>query len=151
MAPRKAFEYLNRITGLAPMTAPVFDGADPIIPTPFHAAEAAAASLGLSAAIAGEIWRLRGGDRQTIAIDLKAAAGSLLSFMFVKRDGEGFVRPALDAPTVGVYRCGDGRWIHLHGGFPSQWPRTLHLLNASGSRDSVARSVAKWNSAAIED
>jgi len=151
MAPRKAFEYLNRITGLAPMTAPVFDGADPIIPTPFHAAEAAAASLGLSAAIAGEIWRLRDGDRQTIAIDLKAAAGSLLSFMFVKRDGEGFVRPALDAPTVGVYRCGDGRWIHLHGGFPSQWPRTLHLLNASGTRDSVAHAVAKWNSAALED
>ena len=81
MSPRKAFEYLNRITGLAPMGAPVFEGADPILPTPFHAAEAAAASLGLSASTAAEIWRLRGGDKQEIALDLNAAAGSLLSRM----------------------------------------------------------------------
>jgi crotonobetainyl-CoA:carnitine CoA-transferase CaiB-like acyl-CoA transferase len=151
MAPRKSFEYLNRITGLAPMTPPAFDGEDPIVSTPFHVAEAAAASLGLSAAIAGEIWRLRGGDRQNISVDLKAAASSLTSFAFVKRSGQGFVRPALDAPTVGLYRCHDGRWIHLHGGFPSQWPRMLDLLNAANTRESVANAVAKWNSLALED
>ena len=151
MAPRKCFEYLNRITGLAPMTPPAFEGADPIIPTPFHAAEAAAASLGLSASIAGEIWRLRGGDRQDISIDLKAAAASLVSFMFVKRSGQGFVRPAADAATVGLYRCADGRWIQIHGGFPSQWPRMLDLLNAANTRDSVANAVAKWNALALED
>lgn len=151
MAPRKSFEYLNRITGLAPMTPPAFEGADPIIPSPFHAAEAAATSLGLSAAIAGEIWRLRGGDRQNIAIDLKAAASSLLSFAFVKRSGQGFMRPALDAPTVGLYRCRDGRWVHLHGGFPDQWPRMLDLLNATDAHESVANAVAKWNSLALED
>jgi hypothetical protein len=76
MAPRTTFEYLNRITGLAPLSVPAFEGADPIIPTPFRAAEAAAASLGVSAAVAAEIWRLRGGDRQNIAVDLKAAAAS---------------------------------------------------------------------------
>src|ERR1700744_1937141 len=100
MAPRKAFEFLNRITGLAPLSAPDFTGADPIVPTPFHVADAAAASLGLSAAPAAEIWRLRGGDKQSLSIDLKAAAASLLSFMFVKRDGQPFVRPAHDGPTV---------------------------------------------------
>ena len=151
MAPRTTFEYLNRITGLAPLSLPAFEGADPIIPTPFRAAEAAAASLGLSAAVAAEIWRLRGGDRQNIAVDLRAAAGSLLSFAFVKRSGQGFVRPALDAPTVGLYRCGDGRRIHLHGGFPSRWPRTLDLLNAADTRESVANAVAKWNAFALED
>jgi crotonobetainyl-CoA:carnitine CoA-transferase CaiB-like acyl-CoA transferase len=151
MAPRKSFDYLNRITGLAPITAPSFEGEDPIIPTPFAAGEAAAASLGLSAAIAGEIWRLRGGDRQTIGVDLKAAAASLLSFSFAKRNGQGFVRPAQDAPTVGLYRCQDGRWIHLHGGFPRQWPRMLDLLNAADTKESVANAVVKWNSAALED
>jgi crotonobetainyl-CoA:carnitine CoA-transferase CaiB-like acyl-CoA transferase len=151
MAPRKSFDYLNRITGLAPITAPTFEGDDPIIPTPFAVAEAAAASLGLSASIAGEIWRLRGGERQTISVDLNAAASSLLSFAFVKRNEERFVRSALDAPAVGLYRCGDGRWIHLHGGFPRQWSRMLDLLNAADTRDSVANAVAKWNSAALED
>ena len=151
MSPRKAFEFLNRITGLAPLSAPAFEGADPILVTPFHAAEAAAASLGLSAAISGEIWRLRGGDTQAISIDLNAAAASLLSFALVKRDGEAIPRPALDSPTVGLYRCGDGRWIHLHGGFPRQWPRTLDLLNAQDTKDAVANAAAKWNAFALEE
>ena len=151
MSPRVAFDFLNRITGLAPMSAPAFEGADPILATPFRAAEAAAASLGLSAAIVGEVWRLRGGDKQSVAIDLNAAAASLLSFTFVKRNGTAVPRPALDAPTVGLYRCGDGRWIHLHGGFPRQWQRTLDLLNANASKDEVARACAKWNALALEE
>jgi len=151
MAPRKAFEFLNRITGLAPLGVPEFEGADPIVPTPFHVADAAAAALGFSASTAAEIWRLRGGEKQNIAIDLKAAAASLISFNFVKRDGQPFVRPALDAPTVGLYRCGDGRWIHLHGGFPSKWQRTLDLLNATNTKDSVAHAAAKWNAFALEE
>src|ERR1700753_3457554 len=102
MAPRKAFEFLNRITGLAPLVVPDFAGADPIVPTPFHVGDAAAASLGLSAATAAEIWRLRGGDKQNLSVDVKAAAASLLSFLFVKREGQPFVRPAHDAPTVGL-------------------------------------------------
>src|SRR6185312_3343308 len=140
MSPRKAFEFLNRITGLAPLPAPVFEGSDPILATPFRCAEAAASSLGLSASIAAEIWRLRGGDRQEIALDLNAAAASLLSFSFIRRDGQSLPRPAADAPTVGLYRCGDGRWVHLHGGFPRQYARTLDLLNARDTRDAVARS-----------
>src|SRR5215472_14765307 len=144
MGPRDAFDSLNRITGLAPMCAPVFEGADPVMATPFRVAEAAAASLGFSAAVASEIWRLRGGERQNIAIDLNAAASSLLSFMFLKRNGRGFVRPAADAPTVALYRCQDGRWIHLHGGFPHQWPRMLDLLNAEDSKTAVAEAAARW-------
>jgi crotonobetainyl-CoA:carnitine CoA-transferase CaiB-like acyl-CoA transferase len=151
MGSRKAFEYLNRITGLAPVSAPAFEGDDPILATPFRAAEAASASLGLSAAVAAEIWRLRGGEAQTIAIDLNAAAASLLSFSFVRKDGQAIPRPAADAPAVGLYRCGDGRWIHLHGGFPRQWPRTLDLLNSQDTRDAVASSCMKWNAFALEE
>ncbi len=151
MAPRKAFESLNRITGLAPLSAPEFVGADPIVPTPFHVAEAAAASLGFSASTAAEIWRLRGGERQDITIDLKAAAASLVSFSFLRRDGHGFKRPAAHAPTVGLYRCGDGRWIYLHGGFPNQYTRMLDLLNAQDTRESVAHATAKWNAFALEE
>ena len=151
MASRDAFDSLNRITGLAPMSAPAFEGADPIMVTPFRVAEAAAASLGFGAAVVSEIWRLRGGERQNISVDLNAAAASLLSFMFLKRAGQGFVRPAADAPTVGLYRCHDGRWIHLHGGFPRQWPRMLDMLNADDSRTAVAEAAARWNSLALEE
>src|SRR3569832_1417749 len=151
MAPRDAFDSLNRITGLAPMSAPVFDGVDPIMVTPFRVAEAAAASLGFGAAVASEIWQLRGGERQTISIDLSAAAASLLSFMFLKRDGQSCDRPAATAPSVGLYRCQDGRWIHLHGGFPRQWLRMLDLLNSDDTRPDVAEAAARWNSFALEE
>ncbi len=101
MAPRKAFDFLNRITGLAPMTAPDFEGADPIIPTPFHVADAATASLGFSAAVAAEIWRLRGGEKQAISIDLKAAA-ALADCHFHVRQAR---RRGFRAPGA---RCADG-------------------------------------------
>jgi crotonobetainyl-CoA:carnitine CoA-transferase CaiB-like acyl-CoA transferase len=151
MAPRPAFEFLNRITGIAPLSAPQFEGDDPVLPTPFFAASAAAASLGLSAAVSAEIHRLRGGDRQTIAIDLEAAAASLCSFTFIRKDGQPVLRDALTNPTTGFYQCGDGRWIHLHGGFPRLAIRTLDLLNAANDRNSVMQAVSKWNSFALED
>jgi crotonobetainyl-CoA:carnitine CoA-transferase CaiB-like acyl-CoA transferase len=151
MSPRKAFEALNRMTGVAPLSAPLFEGEDPILVTPFRAAGAAGASLSLSAAIAGEVWRLRGGEQQAISVDLNAAAASLLSFSFVRKDGHAMPRPAADAPAVGLYRCGDGRWIHLHGGFPRQYGRTLDLLNAQNTREAVAAACLKWNAFALEE
>ncbi|MEI9932742.1 MAG: hypothetical protein WDM89_19965 [Rhizomicrobium sp.] len=78
--PPQSLRDLESDHRLAPLGVPEFVGADPVVPTPFPVAEAAAASLGFSAAAAAEIWRLRGGERQDIAIDLKAAAASLVSF-----------------------------------------------------------------------
>ena len=74
MTPHAAFEYLNRSAGIAPLGAPVFEGAEAVVPSPLRVATAAAASLGLGAAAAGEIWRFRGGEKQSVAVDLKAAA-----------------------------------------------------------------------------
>jgi crotonobetainyl-CoA:carnitine CoA-transferase CaiB-like acyl-CoA transferase len=146
-----AFGSLNRMTGLAPFRAPGFEGEDPIVPTPFRVASAAAAALGLGASGAHEIWRLRGGEAQEISVDLKAAAASLLSFALLRRDGVAVPRPADSNPTVGLYRAADGRWIHLHGGFPYLEKRTLDLLNARNDKDAIADSVAKWNAFALED
>jgi crotonobetainyl-CoA:carnitine CoA-transferase CaiB-like acyl-CoA transferase len=151
MTARDAFAYLNRIAGIAPLREPVFTGDDPIIPTPFRAATAAAASVGLAASAANEIWRLRGGTQQDIAVDLKTAASSLVSFALLKRDGSPVPRPSETSPTVGLYQTADGRWVHLHGGFPYLAKRTLDLLNAEGKTDAVAAAVSKWNALALED
>src|SRR4029077_13073972 len=79
-----AYDSLNRITGLAPFRAPDFDGDDPIAPTPFLIGAVAASSLGLGAYAANEIWRLRGGDQQSIRIGVHAAAASLVSFALLR-------------------------------------------------------------------
>lgn len=151
MTTRDAFASLNRIAGIAPLRAPLFDGDDPILPTPFRVARAAAASAGLAASAANEIWRLRGGTQQDIAVDLRAAAASLVSFALLTVDGKAVPRPAESNPTIGFYRTADGRWIHLQGGFPHLRRRTLDLLNAADTTEAVAAAVAKWNAFALED
>ncbi|HEY8697558.1 MAG TPA: CoA transferase [Rhizomicrobium sp.] len=146
-----AYDSLNRITGLAPLRAPDFDGDDPIAPTPFLVGAGAAAALGLGASAANEIWRLRGGDQQSIRIGVHAAAASLVSFALLRLNGETVPRPSEGNPTVAFYRTGDGRWIHLHGGFPHLERRTLDLLNAQNTEESVGEAVAKWNAFALEE
>ena len=151
MTPQAAFEYLNRIAGIAPLGAPVFEGAEAVVPTPLRVASAAAASLGLGAAVAGEIWRFRGGEKQSVAVDLKAAAASLVSTSLLRRSGEKLPRPDEAIPTTGFYQCADGRWIYLHGGFPHQAMRTLALLNAANDPKAILENVSKWNGLALED
>jgi len=151
MTTRDAFAALNRIAGIAPLKAPHFEGDDPILPTPFRVARAAAAGLGLGAAAANEIWRLRGGSQQEISLDLKAASSSLVSFSLLRLNGAAIPRPGADKPTIGLYQGMEGRWIHLHGGFPHLEKRTLDLLNAANTKDAIAASVAKWNVFALEE
>ncbi len=150
MTAAAAFATLNRIAGIAPLRAPAFSGADPIVPTPFRVAAAAAAALGLTAAASAEIRRLRGGAAQTLAIDLDAAAASLVSFALLRLDGKAVPRPGESNPTIGFYRAGCGRWIHLHGGFPHLAAGTLKLLDARNDRESIAQAVSRWDAAALE-
>jgi crotonobetainyl-CoA:carnitine CoA-transferase CaiB-like acyl-CoA transferase len=151
MTAAEAFASLNRIADVAPLKAPAFLHADPVIPTPFRVAAAAGSALGLAAAAANEIWRLRGGTQQAISVDLRAAASSLVSFALLRLNGEAVPRPSEGRPTVGVYRTMDGRWIHLHGGFPHLEKRTLDLLNADNTKEAVAQAVERWNALALED
>jgi hypothetical protein len=151
MTPQDAFASLNRMTGIAPLRSPAFQGEDPIAPTPFRVGTAAAAALTLAASAANEIWRLRGGTQQDIGIDLKAAAASLVSFVLLKLNGEHVPRAAQEKPTVGLYRGACGRWIHLHGSFPHLERRTLDLLNSANTREAIAESVSKWSVLALED
>ena len=151
MTPRDAFASLNRMTGIAPLRTPNFEGDDPVASTPFRVATASAAAVTLAASTAGEIWRLRGGTQQDIAVDLRAATASLVSFGLLKLNGQSVPRASQEKPTVGFYRGACGRWIHLQGAFPHLERRTLDLLNAANTREAIAESVSKWSVLALED
>jgi crotonobetainyl-CoA:carnitine CoA-transferase CaiB-like acyl-CoA transferase len=150
MSPQTAFEYLNRISAIAPLALPQFEGAEAVVPTPFRVATAAAASLGLGAAAAAEIWRFRGGERQTVALSLAAAAATLKAHELVHRNGAP-QPPFRHALPTGFYHSADLRWLYLHGGFPHLALRTFDLLNARPDEPSVAEGAAKWNALALED
>jgi hypothetical protein len=147
MTPQGAFEYLNRMAGIAPTSLPQFEGNEAQLPTPFRAATAAAAALGFAASAAGEIWRLRGGDKQAIAVELAAAATTLNAAGLVRRDGKSL--PQDDEAVTGFFQSGDGRWLRLHGGPHAE--RLLDLLNANNDAKAVMEGVAKWNGLALED
>jgi hypothetical protein len=123
-------------------------GHDPVYATCFRAGEAAAAALGAAASAADDLWSLRGGAPQRIEIDVRAAAASLLSFMYQRVSGTAFERGSL--ATTALYRGSDGRWIHLHGGFRSR-EGTLALLGCADDADAIARTVATWDAQALED
>jgi len=150
-APRDAFTALNRMLGVAPLRMPQFEDCEPVVPTPFCVGTAAGTALGLAAAAAHEIWRLRGGTQQDIAVNLEAAAASLRAFALVKRNGECPPCTEDGDPAIGMYRGGCGRWIHLHGGIAHRQNRTLDLLNAANTKEAVASAVAKWNVFALEE
>ena len=131
--------------------APCIEGADPIVPTPFRIGAAASAAIGAAAAAAATLGELRGLGPQQARVDLRQAAAALTSFLWLKVDGAPFPAPQGELPTMAIYRCADGRWIHLHGALPRLRDGTLALLGCEDRAASIAAAVACWPSFALED
>jgi crotonobetainyl-CoA:carnitine CoA-transferase CaiB-like acyl-CoA transferase len=123
-------------------------GRDPVIATRFRAGEAAAAVLAANAIAAADLWCSRGGHPQQIEVDVRAAAASLISFLYLRYPNPSFDRRG--QATTALYRARDGRWIHLHGGFSSR-EGTLALLNCDDDSGAIANAVASWDAQSLED
>jgi crotonobetainyl-CoA:carnitine CoA-transferase CaiB-like acyl-CoA transferase len=124
-------------------------GSDPVLPTPFRIGTAAAATLGASGLAASRLWEARTGRRQGVAVNLRQATASLRSGHYM-RLGDGKVSTARNT-IMGVYPSRDGRWSYLHCNFPNHRAAALKVLGVAEERDSVARAVASWNAADLEE
>ncbi len=62
-------------------------GADPVLPSSFRVGAAAQATIAASALAAAELWRLRGGRRQGVALDMRHAAVEFRSERYLRVDG----------------------------------------------------------------
>ena len=125
-------------------------GADPILASRFFAGEAIATALGLVATAAARFHTLRGGEPQAARVDVRAAAATLIGFLFQKTDGE-IDLARHQNPWTELYEAGDGRWIHLHGGFPHLGAGLAELLECEGERDAIAAAVRRWKAGDLED
>jgi crotonobetainyl-CoA:carnitine CoA-transferase CaiB-like acyl-CoA transferase len=125
-------------------------GADPILQSRFRAGEAAAAALGLAGTAAARLHEVRTGRAQAVAVDVRAAATTLLGFLFQKAT-RGFDLERHQNPWTELYEAGDGRWIHLHGGFPHLGAGLAGLLSCAGEREAIAAAVGRWKAADLED
>jgi crotonobetainyl-CoA:carnitine CoA-transferase CaiB-like acyl-CoA transferase len=125
-------------------------GRDPVLQSRFRAGEAAAAALALTGCAAAQVGELRGLPSQRVRVGVREAATTLLGFAF-QRASRG---PALERhrnASIDLYPCGDGRWIHLHGGFPHLADGILDLLGCGLDRDGFARAVSQHTAFDLED
>ena len=124
-------------------------GKDPVLPTPFPVASVGAAALAACGLGLSDLWHLRTGRRQTVSVELPAAAASLRSanyLYFKDRDS-----PDLFDPLFGYYQTGDRRWVQLHTNFAHTRERALAVLGAGPERSDVERATAKWRAPDLEE
>jgi crotonobetainyl-CoA:carnitine CoA-transferase CaiB-like acyl-CoA transferase len=132
-----------------PTGAVTIDGADPVLATRFLAGKAAATALAATGVAASDLWQLRGGQRQRVRVDVRAAAASLVSFLLCRvldRQPPGYGA----AGIRDVFPTRDG-WFFLHGSFPDTQKAALELLGCSADRVEVARAIAGWDAQELED
>lgn len=123
--------------------------ADPILPTPFRIGETAAAALAATGIAVSDLWALRTGRRQQIAVDTRQATASLRSGHYMKIDG---APVSTERNTVmGTYPAKNGRWSYLHCNFPNHRAAALQVLGVPEDREAVREAVAKWDALALEE
>src|SRR5215472_18168964 len=112
-----------------------FTGSEPVLPSSFAVGTAAQATIAASALAAAELWRLRGGRRQRVGVDMRQAAIAFRSEHYLRIDGR---KPdEYHDDLAALYRCGDGRWVRLHTNLPHHCSGLLKLLGVPHDKAAV--------------
>ena len=124
-------------------------GADPILPTPFRIGETGAATLAAVGLAVSDLWELRTGRRQEVAIDVRQATASLRSGSYMKMEGAPISAAA--HPVMGVYPAKNGRWSYIHANFPHHRAIALKVLGVPEDREAIRKAVAQWEALDLEE
>jgi crotonobetainyl-CoA:carnitine CoA-transferase CaiB-like acyl-CoA transferase len=122
-------------------------GDEPQLPSSFRVAAAAQVSVAASALAAAEIWKMRGGEPQQVAVDMRHAVVECRSERYLRLDGKP-PPPAWDA-IAGVYRTRDG-FVRLHTNFPHHRDAVCKVLNCKAEREAVQAALLQWDGEAFE-
>jgi crotonobetainyl-CoA:carnitine CoA-transferase CaiB-like acyl-CoA transferase len=124
-------------------------GTDPILPTPFRIGEASAAALAAVGLAVSDLWALRTGRRQEVAVNTRQATASLRSGHYMKMNG---VPVSTERNAImGVYAAKNGRWSYLHCNFPNHRAAALSVLGVPEDRAAVRQAVAHWDALELEE
>ncbi len=123
--------------------------ADPVLPTPFRIGETSAAALAATGLAAADLWELRSGRRQEVAVDLRQATASLRSGHYLKMENTDVSRER--NPVMGMYPAKNGRWSYVHANFPNHRAAALSVLGCAEDREEVTKAVAKWDALELEE
>ena len=150
-----ALAALWQLAGLPPEALAHADvsGRQPVLPSSFDVATAAQASLGAAALAAAELWHLRTGQRQQVAVGRAHAAMECTGYFAL--DGR---VPALWDKLSGLYPCGAAAgtpgFVRIHANFSHHRDGGLRLLGLptgdDNTREQVTVALQAWSAEAFE-
>jgi crotonobetainyl-CoA:carnitine CoA-transferase CaiB-like acyl-CoA transferase len=152
MSAHDALRTILPVVGLDPARAATVEytgGTDPILPTSFKIGETSAACLGAIGLAVSDLWELRGGKKQGIAVDARRATASLRSGHYLKMETAQVSHER--NPVMGMYPAKDGRWSYIHANFPNHRAAALKVLGVPEDKDAVRQAVAKWDALELEN
>ena len=149
--PYAALDELIALAGLPrPPSGQVrIDGADPVLPMRYRIGAAGAAALAATGVAADQLWQLRGGKAQQVAINLRAAVASLRSARYLLINGKP-IPPVWDAFS-GFYPVKNGRWVNIHCNFVNHREAALKVLGGASERKAAEDASRGWEGPALED
>jgi crotonobetainyl-CoA:carnitine CoA-transferase CaiB-like acyl-CoA transferase len=123
-------------------------GDEPMVPSSFRVAAAAQVTIAAAGLAAAEIWKLRGGQAQDVAVDMRHAVAECRSERYLRVDGKP-PPPAWDA-LAGIYRLASGQFVRLHTNFPHHRQAVCNVLNCKPEREAVQAALMGWDGEAFE-
>ena len=132
----------------AALEAVTLSGEEPQLPSSFRVAAAAQTGIAAAGLAAAQIWQLRSGQSQGVAVDMRHAVVECRSERYLRVEGKP-PPPAWDA-IAGVYRTGDRRFVRLHTNFPHHRAAVCKVLDCKPERDDVQAALLRWEAEAFE-
>jgi crotonobetainyl-CoA:carnitine CoA-transferase CaiB-like acyl-CoA transferase len=149
-SPREILVDLWSLAGGEPaaLETVTLTGDEPQLPSSFRVAAAAQASIAAAGLAAAHIWKLRSGQSQGTAVDMRHAVVECRSERYLRVDGKP-PPPAWDA-IAGVYTTRDGRFVRLHTNFPHHRAAVCTVLGCEPERDQVQAALMQRDAEAFE-
>jgi crotonobetainyl-CoA:carnitine CoA-transferase CaiB-like acyl-CoA transferase len=149
-SPKQILSDLLTLAGgdIAALDAVTLKGEEPQLPSSFRVAAAAQTSIAAAALAAAEIWKLRSGQDQEIAVEMRHAVVECRSERYLRLDGNP-PPPAWDA-IAGVYKTRGQRFVRLHTNFPHHRDAVCQVLNCKAERDEVQAALMQWDAETFE-
>src|SRR5712671_2156431 len=130
------------------LDAVTLTGEEPQLPSSFRVAAAAQTSVAAAGLAAAEIWKMRCGEQQGVAVDMRHAVVECRSERYLRVDGKP-PPPAWDA-IAGIYKTGDQRFVRLHTNFRHHRAAVCKVLGCKPERDEVQAALMQWDAEAFE-
>src|ERR1700676_2410598 len=149
-SPREILEAIWTAAGGDPsaLDAVTLTGEEPQLPSSFRVAAAAQASVAAAGLAAAQVWKLRSGQSQGVAVDMRHAVVECRSERYLRVDGKP-PGPAWDA-IAGIYKTRDQRFVRLHTNFRHHRDAVCQVLNCGAEREDVQAALLQWDGEAFE-